>query len=67
MVNVLCKWLVYFEKLLLHCFNCLHWLLRIRCHPKMADIRHREKGLYYQYFMFNLINQCLEHIGKGLL
>jgi hypothetical protein len=36
MVNLLCKWLVYFKKLLFTLFNCLH--------PKMADIRHREKG-----------------------
>jgi hypothetical protein len=54
MVSLLCKWLVYFEKLLFTLFKLsalvnenLPWLpeaLRIGCHPKMADIRHREKG-----------------------
>jgi hypothetical protein len=45
MVNLLCKWLVYFEKLLFTLFK-LSTLVNenYRCHPKMADIRHREKG-----------------------
>ena len=44
MVNLLCKWFFILKNCFSHCFNCLHWLTRIRCHQKMADIRHREKG-----------------------
>jgi hypothetical protein len=36
-------WLEYFENCFSHCFIGQHWLTRVKCHPKMADIRNRNR------------------------
>ena len=49
MVNLLCKWLIYLKNCFSHCFNCLHWLTGIICHPKMADFVIVRKANYMTF------------------